>query len=196
MRPRLSLIAIALGAAALVVSLAAACGGNDSSDGSPSYGNPGTTSTPASGGSGGAATVAVADNAQLGEILVDGDGRTLYRFEKDQSDESHCNGACAQVWPPYTTDGSPKAGHDAAASKLGTLKRDDGSTQVTYNASPLYHYASDTKPGDAKGNEVDQFGAEWYALGASGEKAEGEKAAGGNAGGDQGGGGYGSGYSY
>jgi predicted lipoprotein with Yx(FWY)xxD motif len=196
MRPRLALIAIALGAAALVAMLAAGCGGNDSSGG-PSHGNGGTTSNAASGGAGGVAAVAVANNPQLGEILVDGNGRTLYLFEKDESDESYCNGDCAKVWPPETTNGDPKAGDGAQASKLGTLKREDGSTQVTYNGSPLYLYASDTKAGDAKGNELDQFGAEWYALRSSGEKAEGQAPAGGSGGGQGGGGqGAGGGYGY
>ena len=94
------------------------------------------------------------------------------------SDESYCSGKCAKVWPPYTTKGGPKAGKGAEASKLGTLKRDDGSTQVTYNGSPLYLYVSDKQAGDASGNELDQFGAEWYALRPSGDKAEGDEPAG------------------
>ena len=122
--------------------------------------------------------MAVADNSKLGQILVDAQGRTLYLFEKDESDESYCSGKCAKVWPPYTTKGGPKAGKGAEASKLGTVKRDDGSTQVTYNGSPLYLYVSDKQAGEASGNELDQFGAEWYALRPSGDKAEGDKPAG------------------
>ena len=90
--------------------------------------------------------MAVADNSKLGHILVNAQDRTLYLFEKDESDESYCNGNCAKLWPPYTTKGGPKAGKGAEASKLGTLKRDDGSTQVTYNGSPLYLYAGDKQP--------------------------------------------------
>jgi predicted lipoprotein with Yx(FWY)xxD motif len=184
MRARLSLTALPLGVAALV--LLAGCGGDDSS---PSYGD--SESSGSTSASSGAATVAVADNPQLGEILVDGEGRTLYLFEKDESNESYCNGECATVWPPYTTKSSPKASEGAEAAKLGTLKRDDGSTQVTYNGSPLYRYASDTQASEANGNELDQFGAEWYALHPSGEKAEGSQGDGGNAGGgNAGGGGY------
>jgi predicted lipoprotein with Yx(FWY)xxD motif len=188
MRARISLTALPLGIAALV--LLAGCGGDDSSGNSGSS----VSTSPTSGG--GAATVAVADNPQLGEILVDGDGRTLYLFEKDESNESYCNGECAKVWPPYTTKGGPKASQGAEAAKLGTLKREDGSTQVTYNGAPLYLYASDTQPGEANGNEVDQFGAEWYALRPSGEKAEGSQGGGGTSGGDQGSGGAAGGYSY
>ena len=61
----------------------------------------------------------------------------------------------------------------ADASKLGTTKRSDGTLQVTYAGLPLYTYVVDGKPGDAKGNDIDSFGAEWYALQPSGEEAEG-----------------------
>jgi predicted lipoprotein with Yx(FWY)xxD motif len=195
MRARLSLTALTLGVAALV--LLAGCGGDDSS---PSYGGSGSSASTSASSGGAAATVAVADNPQLGEILVDGKGRTLYLFEKDESNESFCNGECASVWPPYTTKGAPKASEGAEAAKLGTLKRDDGSTQVSYNGAPLYLYTDDTQAGEANGNELDQFGAEWYALHPSGEKAEGSQGGGGSAeaggsGGSAGGGG-GGGYGY
>ena len=114
----------------------------------------------------------MADNAKLGRILVDSKGNTLYYFEKDKqgSGSSTCSGACAQVWPPYTTSGAPKGQKGAAASKLGTIKRSDGSTEVTYNGWPLYLYAGDSKPGDTNGNDFKQFGAQWYALTPQGEK--------------------------
>jgi predicted lipoprotein with Yx(FWY)xxD motif len=176
-------LAVTLG---VVTVVAAGCGGGDGG-----YGGGGDTSSTAA--SAGAAAVDVADNAQLGEILVDSQGRTLYLFEKDGTDQSNCSGTCAQVWPPLTTDGSPKAGEGVTASKLGTLKRDDGSTQVAFDGHPLYLYAEDTAPGDTNGNELDQFGAEWYALHPDGENAEGESS--GDEGGSSSGGGSG-GYSY
>ena len=183
MKARFAQTVLPLGLAAMA--LAAGCGGDDSSS---------NASEPASSASsGGAATVAVADNSELGQILVDGQGRTLYLFEKDQSNQSRCNGNCAKVWPPYTTTGDPEAGKGAVTAMLGTLKRNDGSTQVTYNGAPLYLYTSDTEDGDAKGNELDQFGAEWYALRPSGEKAEGDEG-GGGAGSAPGGEGTGSSY--
>ena len=175
MRPRLSLIAIAIGAAGLVAGLAVGCGSSSSSSTStsaansgPNYqGSPASTST-----SGTPATISVANNSDLGPILVDGKGRTLYLFEKDESDESYCNGGCAKVWPPVTTSGAPKPGKGVTASKLATLKRDDGTTQVVYDGHPLYGYVDDRGAGDAKGNELDQFGAEWYALHPNGKNAE------------------------
>jgi predicted lipoprotein with Yx(FWY)xxD motif len=201
MKPSLSRTAIALGGVALASSLAIGCGGGGSSsttNASSGSSEQGATASTAASISGGGATVAVADNSKLGPILVNAQDRTLYLFEKDESDESYCNGKCAKVWPPYTTKGGPKAGTGVDSSKLGTLKRDDGSTQVTYNGSPLYLYVSDKKSGETGGNELDQFGAEWYALRPSGDKAEGDEPAGESSGGGGGGSssGGGGGYSY
>ena len=66
----------------------------------------------------------------------------------------------------------PAGGEGASAAKLGTTKRKDGSVQVTYAGHPLYTYAPDKKPGEANGNDIDSFGAEWYALQGNGEEAE------------------------
>jgi predicted lipoprotein with Yx(FWY)xxD motif len=138
----------------------AACGSDDETT-SASAG-----STQASGSSG---DVAVADS-DLGQILVGSDGMTIYLFEKDTSaDASTCSGACAQAWPPVTANGPVAGGDGVEASKLTTLKRDDGSSQIAYNGHPLYYYAGDSAPGDTNGNNVDQFGAEWYAMTSAGD---------------------------
>ncbi|WP_405361346.1 hypothetical protein OG535_24945 [Kitasatospora sp. NBC_00085] len=121
----------------------------------------------------GAATVkVVATGGNLGSILVDGQGRTLYLFEADTSSQSTCSGACAAAWPPFTTTGAATAVDGATAGLLGTTKRADGATQVTYNGHPLYYYAGDAKPGDTTGQDLNQFGAGWYVLNAAGEKVE------------------------
>jgi predicted lipoprotein with Yx(FWY)xxD motif len=152
-------VAICVAAATAFV----ACG---SSDDSTSDLTAVTTPAPATGSSG---EVALADS-DLGQILVDSDGMTIYLFEKDTSgDASTCSGACAESWPPVTVKGDATAGDGVDASKLTTFKRDDGTTQVAYNGHPLYLYAGDSAPGDTNGNEVDQFGAEWYAMNAAGE---------------------------
>jgi predicted lipoprotein with Yx(FWY)xxD motif len=131
------------------------------------YGNSGT---PASSQSG-AATVSVRGSS-LGQILVDGNGKTLYLFEADTSTQSTCSGACAQAWPPLTTAGAPKAAGGASTSLLGTTARSDGSTQVTYAGHPLYSFVSDTKPGDTTGEGVNAFGAGWDVVSAAGAKIE------------------------
>ena len=67
-----------------------------------------------------------------GRFLVDDQGHTLYLFEKDEGGESYCSGACAAVWPAFETDAMPHASPGVDAAALGTIKREDGETQVTY----------------------------------------------------------------
>jgi predicted lipoprotein with Yx(FWY)xxD motif len=119
------------------------------------------------------ATVKTRSNT-LGKILVDGRSRTLYLFEKDKHGKSACSGDCAKNWPPLLTKGKPKAVSGVKSSLLGTTKRSDGTTQVTYNKHPLYTFVVDkNKPGSTKGEGVDAFGAEWYAVSPEGKTAEG-----------------------
>ena len=112
---------------------------------------------------GNAPTIALAPS-KFGNILVDGHGRTLYDFVADKTTASTCYGACASLWPPLTVSGTPTAGSQIRASLLGTTKRTDGTTEVTYNGHPLYYFVSDTKPGDTTGQDINQFGAPWYVL--------------------------------
>jgi predicted lipoprotein with Yx(FWY)xxD motif len=115
---------------------------------------------------GGAASVMVSKNDTLGSFLVDSKGMTLYIFLKDSPNTSTCSGSCLQIWPALTTDGAPVAGEGVDASLLGTIQRDDGSTQVTYNGWPLYYYAQDMQPGDVNGQGVGQV---WYVISPTGD---------------------------
>jgi predicted lipoprotein with Yx(FWY)xxD motif len=173
---------LAFGALALMVALVfAGCGGSDDSTSSSSgssggYGSGGGSTKPASSeasGGGTAAIVSATTVGDLGKVIVDSKGFTLYDFHKDKGGKSACYGPCEKVWPPLITDGEPQAGEGAMTAKLGTTKRKDGTVQVTYAGWPLYTYEADKKPGDANGNDIDSFGAEWYALLPSGEEAEG-----------------------
>jgi predicted lipoprotein with Yx(FWY)xxD motif len=83
-----------------------------------------------------------------------------------------CDGACASAWPPLTTADQPIAGAGVSASKLGTTKRGDGTSEVTYNGHPLYTFAGDSAPGETTGQGSDDFGAEWYVLSAPGTPIE------------------------
>jgi predicted lipoprotein with Yx(FWY)xxD motif len=152
----------------------AGCGDGGSAGGG--YGGGSTTSSegkPASSGGGsGASIVSAAQVGDLGTILVTAEGLTLYDFHKDQGGKSACYGACAGAWPPLLTDGQPRVEGSAQAGMLGTTKRKDGTVQVTYNGWPLYTYVGDRAPGDATGNDIDQFSAEWYALQPNGEEPE------------------------
>jgi predicted lipoprotein with Yx(FWY)xxD motif len=119
-----------------------------------------------------AATVSVR-KTKLGKILVNGRGVTLYLFEKDKRNKSECNGACAVAWTPLLTKGHPHARNGAHASKLGTTKRTNGRTQVTYAGHPVYMFVGDGgKPGRTTGEGSKAFGAEWYVLGTNGKKIE------------------------
>jgi predicted lipoprotein with Yx(FWY)xxD motif len=106
----------------------------------------------------------------LGRILVDGKGRTLYDFAADHGSTSACYGACAALWPPFTTSGRPQAGPGARASLLGTTRRSDGRREVTYAGHPLYYYVGDTSPGQTSGQGLNQFGAPWWVLAPSGRE--------------------------
>jgi predicted lipoprotein with Yx(FWY)xxD motif len=159
---------------ALLAIVIAGCGGGDSTSGGGGvYGGGGGESTSeASSSGGGAAVVKAAKVGDLGRIIVSSEGLTLYDFHKDQGGKSSCYDACAGAWPPLLTKGEPKAEAGAVASQLGTTERTDGTVQVTYNGWPLYTYAGDKAPGEANGNDIDQFGAEWYALLPNGEEPE------------------------
>ena len=112
-------------------------------------------------------------NTKLGKILVNGKGVTLYLFMKDKNGKSACTGPCASAWPPLLTKGRAQAGGGASAAKLGTTRRSDGTTQVTYNGHPLYTFIMDNnKPGNTTGEGSKAFGAEWYVLGTNGKKIE------------------------
>jgi predicted lipoprotein with Yx(FWY)xxD motif len=182
LKPAGSKPVLKLAAFAAVASIVAAgCGGSSNSEGAyggseasgteaasttsgRSYGYGSTGATNASAETEQAATVSVASVPKLGRVLVDSEGFTLYEFEKDKGTTSSCYGPCAKNWPPLLTKGSPQPSNGASTAKLGTTKRSDGTLQVTYAGRPLYTFVSDAKPGDAKGNNFDAFGADWYAL--------------------------------
>jgi predicted lipoprotein with Yx(FWY)xxD motif len=107
-----------------------------------------------------ASSVMARTDADLGNILVDARGMTLYMYTKDDPSVSNCYDACATAWPPLLTDSDP-TGPDAVAAGLGTTTRNDGGVQVTYNGMPLYYWAKDQKPGDTTGQNV---GGVWFVV--------------------------------
>jgi predicted lipoprotein with Yx(FWY)xxD motif len=118
------------------------------------------------------AVVKVTNTPDLGKVIVNVEGMTMYDFHKDKGTTSSCYGACAEAWPPLLTKGMPTAAGGAESSLLGVTKRKDGTEQVTYNGHPLYGFVEDQKPGETNGNDVDAFGGEWYALMPNGEEPE------------------------
>lgn len=106
--------------------------------------------------------VAVANNATLGNILVDSRGFTLYTFKNDEpGGKSTCSGQCLVNWPPMLVapGTQPSAGTGVDATKLSTITRDDGLTQVAYNNMPLYFFIKDTAAGNTNGEGV---GSVWF----------------------------------
>jgi predicted lipoprotein with Yx(FWY)xxD motif len=106
----------------------------------------------------------------LGAILVDSKGITLYDFPPDKGTTSVCYGACAALWPPLLTTGKPVAGPGVHSALLGTTKRKDGKLEVTYGGHPLYYFVSDRKPGQTTGQGVNQFGGPWWVISAAGKE--------------------------
>jgi predicted lipoprotein with Yx(FWY)xxD motif len=123
---------------------------------------------PTSPAAGGAVTVMVADS-DLGQILVDGEGRTLYMFKPDTDGTSTCYDECETNWPPLTVSGDITVGEGLDASLFTTTDRTDGSTQVKAGAWPLYYFANDAAPGDTNGQDV---GDVWYVVSPTGEPIE------------------------
>jgi predicted lipoprotein with Yx(FWY)xxD motif len=115
------------------------------------------------------ATVSLA-KTNLGMVLVNSRGHTLYLFAKDKNGTSACSGSCARFWPPLLSSGQPTAGSGVKRSLLGKTRRSDGRLQVTYNRHPLYTFALDKKAGQTSGQGNLAFGARWYAVSARGTK--------------------------
>ncbi|MEU0336482.1 SCO0930 family lipoprotein [Streptomyces sp. NPDC006193] len=149
------------------------------------YGNPGAgTATGAGNGYGAdgsktsaspspaapAGKLSVASNPDLGNVLTDGSGLTLYRFDKDTAEppKSNCDGDCATTWPPVPADDAD-AGAGIDKALLGEVTRADGSKQLTVGGWPAYRYAKDVNAGDVNGQGV---GGKWFALAPDGKKAK------------------------
>jgi predicted lipoprotein with Yx(FWY)xxD motif len=169
LRMLLALLAVAAAAAVL-----AACSSSATSSAS---GSGGSSSSPA------AATAGSLKTATIGgvTVLTNAAGFTLYSFAPDTPTTSHCNGTCAQNWPPVP-------GPATAAGITGTfgaIKRSDGSVQCTFDGHPLYTFAGDTAPGQAKGNDLNAAGGVWHEVTTSGTAPVGSSSPG------SGGGGYG-----
>jgi predicted lipoprotein with Yx(FWY)xxD motif len=153
-RFRVGIVAKAVVAVATVGLAAAACGG--SSGGSSSL-----KAKPAAAGGGSSVTV-MTRQGPLGTYLVDGSGRSLYTFALDKGKTSNCSGSCTQYWPPFITTGHLTASGGAKQSMLGTTKRSDGKTQVTYGGHPVYRFFQDNKAGDIKGQGLNLSGGLWW----------------------------------
>jgi predicted lipoprotein with Yx(FWY)xxD motif len=119
-----------------------------------------------------AATVQTKTLKKLGTVLVNSKGLTLYMFVRDKQKKVTCTSqACVIVWPPLKIKSgqSPTAGGAARKKLLGSDQSPKGYRVVTYNHWPLYTYYLDKKPGQAKGQGVNNSGGKWYVLSPSGK---------------------------
>jgi predicted lipoprotein with Yx(FWY)xxD motif len=139
-----------------------ACGGGDGRAESAASGNA------ASGASSTKGAAVEVLKSRYGRMLFDEKGRALYLFTRDRTSTSGCYGDCASAWPPFLTKGKPQARGAVKASLLGTTKRRDGKSQVTYHGHPLYYYEGDREPGQVLCQDVVEFGGTWLVVSPSG----------------------------
>lgn len=140
----------------------AACGGNDDN------------------GGGSAATTSSATVSMDGGTLVDSNGAPLYTSDQERSGQVMCTGGCVSIWLPLDASGQPTAG-DGVSGKLGTVKRPDGTRQVTLDGRPLYRFAEDGDNGKATGDGVtDSFAGQQFTWHAEGDGASDSGGGGGN----------------
>jgi predicted lipoprotein with Yx(FWY)xxD motif len=106
-------------------------------------------------------TLRARQHPSLGNFLTDEQGKTLYLFTRDSPNTSVCYGGCATTWPPLLVGANEPQLAGGVGGSLGTIVRDDGNRQVTYDSKPLYYYAPDTTIGDTKGQGV---GNVWFVV--------------------------------
>lgn len=143
--------------------LLSACGGNGTSGQPPASGSGASTSA------GGAAAVRIG-TTKVGKVLVDPHGMTIYVFAKDTEGHSMCTAQCAAYWPPVPGSDAPKGAGTAMSAKFGSIKRTDGSSQLTVNGYPVYTYAGDTKAGQANGEGLNLSGGRWWVVSGNGSR--------------------------
>jgi predicted lipoprotein with Yx(FWY)xxD motif len=116
-------------------------------------------------------TVITTGDSQFGTMLFNDNKQAIYIWELEESTKPECYGDCADAWPPVLTDGAPQAAGSVKNELLGTTKRSDGSTQVTYNGHPLYYYAHE-KAGEVKCHNIKTHGGLWWVIQPNGIRAD------------------------
>jgi predicted lipoprotein with Yx(FWY)xxD motif len=156
-------------AASALLVLTAACGADPAAD-EPPASSPTSQASPSPTEVDQTGTTITTRSSDFGQILFGPKRQAIYMWESEQSDTPECYGDCAEAWPPVLTDGEPGASGAADADLLGTTKRKDGSTQVTYGGHPLYYYAHEG-PGEVKCHNVATHGGLWWVVQPDGKRA-------------------------
>jgi predicted lipoprotein with Yx(FWY)xxD motif len=162
-------------AVAAAVAVLAACSSSAASSAGGGASTPTSTSSPAAATGGSLKTAAIGGAT----VLTNASGFTLYSFAPDTPAKSNCNGTCAQSWPPLTGPATAAG----VTGTFGTITRSDGSVQATFDGHPLYTFAGDTAPGQAKGNGLNVAGGLWHEVTASGAAPAGASSPGSGSGG-------------
>jgi predicted lipoprotein with Yx(FWY)xxD motif len=152
-----------------VALLTAACGDSDDGEGASTDGTSAATTVAPAGDA--ADAVVTTGETELGTVLTDSSGHTLYVFTEDSPGTSVCAGDCAGAWPPVVVDGAVTVGDGLDAAAFGTITREDGVVQLTVNDKPLYTFANDAAAGDVNGQGVNDV---WFAAGANGQPVGGQ----------------------
>lgn len=150
---------------ALIVVLtvgAAACGSSSSSTSETKTTTPPSTAASGSGGTPAGSTELKTTSSSLGEIVVDGEGRTLYLLTTDSGTTSSCTGGCATAWPALVAPATAGSGITGAVTEATQA---DGAKQIALNGHLLYYYAADVAPGTTSGQGV---GGQWYVVDGAG----------------------------
>ena len=147
-----------LAAVGLVVAACASSSGTGAGSG-------GSSSTPPPAATGQALAAA---HTNLGTILVDANGHTVYEFAADKPGVSNCTGACLQYWPVVSPPSTLPASVTGVDAKVGEITRSDGTKQLTVNGWPVYTYYRDTKAGATGGQGTNIDGGYWWVVAPSG----------------------------
>ncbi len=156
------------GLAAIALTVAA-CGSSASSSSSAAQSSspaaPASSAAAAGAGSSASSASLLSTTVNGTKVLTNAKGFVLYWFAPDTPTSSKCTGSCATYWPPVT---GPATAGSGVTGTLSTITRSDGTKQATYDGHPLYTYAGDTSPGQAKGNGLNVSGGLWYEMTVSG----------------------------
>ncbi len=153
------------------IAIVAACSSGGAATAAPSVAAPSSEAPSAAASSEAPAAMTAEINladSSLGQIIVDGDGKTLYMFQPDEAGTPTCYDDCATAWPPLLADdpASVTAGTGLDATKITVVDRTDGGKQVKYGNWTLYYFANDAAAGDVKGQGLNDV---WYVVGPDGE---------------------------
>lgn len=163
MRPTMKILVPAIAASLILAACGSSKGSSSSSSATAAASSSPATTTSAASSEGASAVIKTASNATLGAtVLTDAHGMTLYSLSGERSGRFICtSSACVGVWHPVSA--AAGSGPRGSVGSLGTVKRPDGTEQVTYRGMPLYTFAQDQQPGEAKGEGLKDVGT-WKAV--------------------------------